>query len=164
VSSFTTVLTVSPYPDGRTWYLRARLQYDVGEEGSTDSIVVPRGFTTDFASVPRMFWIVLPRWGRYGNAAVVHDFLYFRQDRSRREADDVLHEAMAVLGTPGWQRWPIYLAVRLFGWLPWQLNRRKKALGYTKCAFAPPQRATDPPGHWRTRWSDWPRILRLSSA
>lgn len=160
MSSFTSVLTVSPYADGRTWYLRARLQYDVGAEGSGDSIVVPPGFTTDFASVPRVFWMLLPRWGRYGNATVVHDFLYYAQDRSRAQADRVLLEAMAVLATPAWQRGLIYAAVRVFGGLAWRLARRKRALGYSKCAARPPQRATDAPRHWRTRPADWPRLLR----
>lgn len=39
-------------------------------------IRVPAGFVTDFASIPRAFWVVLPPTGKYGKAAVVHDYLY----------------------------------------------------------------------------------------
>src|SRR5438046_8797712 len=57
--------------------------YEVGAEGSGDRVDVAIGFQTDFATVPRPLWIVLPKWGRYGNAAVLHDWLYWKQDRPR---------------------------------------------------------------------------------
>jgi len=72
---FTSLLTVSPLSDGKSWWLRTPFGYDVGREGSGDSVELPVGFVTDFASIPRPLWILLPKWGRYGNAAVVHDFL-----------------------------------------------------------------------------------------
>lgn len=39
-------------------------------------IRVPKGFITDFASVPRILHSVLPKTGKYGKAAVLHDYLY----------------------------------------------------------------------------------------
>ena len=39
-------------------------------------VQVPKGFVTDGASIPRIFWVYLPRHGKYTKAAVVHDFLY----------------------------------------------------------------------------------------
>lgn len=38
-------------------------------------VIIPKGFLTDGASVPRIFWTFFPRWGKYGQAACVHDFL-----------------------------------------------------------------------------------------
>lgn len=38
-------------------------------------VIIPQGFLTDGASVPRMFWSFFPSWGKYGQAATVHDFL-----------------------------------------------------------------------------------------
>lgn len=38
-------------------------------------VTIPQGFLTDGASVPRMFWTFFPSWGKYGQAACVHDFL-----------------------------------------------------------------------------------------
>jgi hypothetical protein len=101
MSRFTNVLIVSPLPDGKTWYLRRAFGYDVGTEGSGDTINVPIGFLTDFASVPRPLWWLFPRWGRYGNAAVVHDFGYWDQSRKRPEVDRIFLEGMTVLGV-GW--------------------------------------------------------------
>lgn len=92
--------------------------------GPVDFIRVPKGFETDFASVPRALWAVVPPLGRYAKAAVIHDWLYYRQDRSRKEADLIFFEAMRVLGVGRARRNSMYWAVRQFGWIVW--NRRKK--------------------------------------
>lgn len=76
---------------------------------------IPKGFNTDFASVPRwpvMFWL-------FGDTArgpaVVHDFLYRKGIGTRAMADAVFREAMAVAGVPAWRRIPMWLGVRLGG-------------------------------------------------
>lgn len=100
MSRFTQSLIVSPLSDGQTWVLLKDFGYDVKEEGSGEVIDVPVGFKTDFASVPRIFWAILPRWGRYGNAAVIHDYCYWSQTYSRKVSDQIFLEAMGVLGVP----------------------------------------------------------------
>ena len=55
--------------------------------------------------------------------AVLHDYLYNQRGvhgRSRTERDSIFLEAMKVLNVPFYQRWPIYLAVRSFGWIYWK--------------------------------------------
>ena len=123
MSRFTEPLVVTPLPDGRTWILLCDFGYEVGQEGSNDVIDVPIGFHTDFASIPRIFWIFLPRWGKYGNAAVIHDYLYWEQSRSRKEADDILLESMAVQEVGLIKRYLIYWSVRLWGWWSWWENQ-----------------------------------------
>ncbi len=78
-------------------------------------IEVPEGFETDFAAGPRFFWRIVPPWGRYSPAAVVHDYLYHSDKASRKEADGIFLELMAKLGVPLWKRYMMYGAVRLFG-------------------------------------------------
>jgi len=126
MSRFTESLVVTPLPDGKTWIILSNFGYEVGSEGSGDVINVKIGTYTDFASIPRLLWSVLPRWGKYGHAAVIHDWLYWDQSRCRVDADKILLEGMEVLDVPGWQRHAIYYAVRWFGWLAWRNNRRKK--------------------------------------
>lgn len=126
MSRFTESLEVTPLPDGKTWIILSDFGYEVGEEGSEDIVNVPIGFHTDFASIPRLFWAFLPRWGKYGNAAVIHDYLYWHQPRTRREADDIFLEGMEVLEVPKWKRKAIYFAVRWFGSIAWRSNQRKK--------------------------------------
>jgi len=94
-------------------------------------IVVPTGFQTDYASIPRILWNVLSPVGRYDRAAVIHDLLYQRgtigaRRIERGEADRVLREAMDLLKVPHWQRWAIYIGVRLGGWVTWNRYRAKE--------------------------------------
>ncbi len=125
MSSFTSRLLVSPLTDGRRWEIMREFEYHVGYKGSSKIITVPAGFITDFASVPRPFWAIIPRWGKHGNAAVIHDYLYWVQTRSRKESDDIFLEAMTALNVRKITRTVMYWAVRLFGWIAWSGNQRK---------------------------------------
>lgn len=125
MSSFTGHLTVTKIGP-RLWRVERQFIYFVGEENSNEFITVPRGFTTDFASVPRLFWTILPPDGTYTQAAVLHDFLYHTQQYSRKRSDEIFLEAMAVLKVWWVRRRIIYMAVRLFGWIPWKKGGEKR--------------------------------------
>lgn len=88
-------------------------------------IVVPVGFRTDFASVPRPFWRIIPPWGPYSPAAVVHDYLYVSGELSRKEADQIFLELMERLGVEKWKRTAMYWAVRIGGRGPWDRERKR---------------------------------------
>jgi len=115
-------------PDNRKFALAAPLSYDVGSKDSGDRITVPRGFITDFASIPRPLWSVYPPYGAWSGPAIVHDYLYVKQPRTRKESDDIFLEAMKVVGVPWLRRTLMYSAVRLGGGIPWR--KRSKALHY----------------------------------
>ena len=132
MSAFTQALVVTPLSDGHSWVIVSRFSYDVGSENSGDRIEVAQGFVTDFATVPRLLWWFLPRWGTYGNAAVIHDWLYWTQARSRKESDDIMREAMGVLNVAGYKQVLIYWAVRLFGWWAWNRNRWDRESGFNR--------------------------------
>lgn len=94
-------------------------------EGKINKITVPVGFKTDLASIPRIMWNILPPFGKYDAAAVVHDYLYQYNGVSRKQADDVLCEAMQILGVSRVTRLVIYSGVRVGGWKPWGEYRKK---------------------------------------
>lgn len=140
MSSFTDPLTVTkvierqpkkflgliPYTAKKDYWITARaFRYYAGEEGSEAFVDVPEGFKTDFASVPRIFWTILPPDGDYSQAAVLHDFLYrekpvvMGQRINQREADGMFYEAMAVLGVDDWKREVMHKALRAFGFMAW---------------------------------------------
>jgi len=115
--------------DGRRWKLHRSFTYHVGSEYSNMVVVVPAGSITDFASIPSIFWSLLPSWGKYGKAAVVHDWLYHQHNIlsrgskssiTRKEADIIFYEGMLVSGTRRWKAEVMYWAVRLFGQLAWR--------------------------------------------
>lgn len=99
-------------------------------------ITVEKGFDTDYASIPRIFWSIYPPDGDYTEAAVVHDCLYWYQcytnkngkvvDLSRKDADTVILEAMTAIEIPFHRRHIIHKAVRLGGWVAW--NKRSKQI------------------------------------
>ena len=155
MSRFTDALVVSPLADGRTWVLLRPFGYDVGNEGSANTVEVRVGFMTDFASIPRLFWIVLPRWGKYGNAAVVHDWLYWSQNRSRSEADNIMLEAMGVLSVPTWQKYPIYWGVRAFGWIAWKRNQWDRSATFDRVLEQTQMKAIEKLGRPGLLWRAW---------
>lgn len=123
MSSFNTPLDLQANDDGKTFTLLSEFIYELGNDPQR-IIVVPKGFITDFASVPQLFWNILPPWGTYGKAAVLHDWNYKKQEFTRKFCDDILMESMTTLGVPKWKRVAIYLGVRLGGWAAW--NQHKK--------------------------------------
>ena len=143
MSQFTTALVVSPLADGKSWVILEEFKYCVGSEDSEDVINVTEGFVTDFTSVPRLFWFFIPRWGKYGNAAVIHDWLYWKQDgKDRKQADDIFLEGMGVLNVSAWQKTAIYYGVRMFGWIAWFRNAAEKENGFNRMFLAPTIKAT----------------------
>lgn len=87
-------------------------------------ITVPEGFITDFASIPRVFWIFLPPDGIYTQSAVLHDYLYNRKLYTRDFCDKLFLEAMEVLKVKKYIRNIMYYAVRAFGWIPWNFGKK----------------------------------------
>ena len=115
MSSFTEPLLVE-YIDGKNWKLIKEFSFYFYYKNKKITITVPTGFITDFASIPRIFWSLLPPTGKYGKAAVIHDYCYRKRLLPRKLADKVFLEAMKVLKVARWKIYIMYLAVRLFGW------------------------------------------------
>lgn len=98
--------------DSTTWVVEQDLRFI---SNSGDIIYIPAGLETDFASVPRVFWSIIPPTGRWGSAAVLHDFLYETRFYDRKTCDDLFLEAMKNLGVNYFVRYIMYYAVRSFG-------------------------------------------------
>ena len=122
MSSFTSPLVVK-HLDGEKWEVMRKFTYHVGNKTSKEMITVPVGFITDFASIPRTCWSLIGSpTGKYGKAAVLHDYLYRRLQRkySRKQSDDIFLEAMKISKVGMIRRYTIYYSVRLFGFASWR--------------------------------------------
>ena len=109
---FKTALVVRENTDTGTWVLERDLIYVARWE----TFVVPTDFDTNFASVPRPLWWLVPRYGRHTKAAVIHDWLWdeARAGRfSKADADGIFRRAMRELGVGFVRRWMMWAAVRL---------------------------------------------------
>lgn len=103
-----------------TAILRTDMPYQIGD--TRDSIIVPSGFVTDFASIPRALWSRISPVDDYKLAAVVHDYLYWYQPCERGEADNLLAIAMAEEGVAFSDRAAVYAGVRAGGAEAWKSN------------------------------------------
>ena len=85
------------------------------------TIKVERGFRTDFASIPRVFRVILSPYGRHTEAAVLHDWLYqtsgMHGEFTRKQCDELFFEAMIACGVGKARALTMYSAVRAFGWM-----------------------------------------------
>ena len=151
---------VHGFADGSNWMLQSPLIHEIGKN-SPYLIVVPRGFVTDFASVPQPIQILRASLsiGRYGNAAAVHDYLYWRQDCTREQSDNILAIAMMEAGVSFLERKVIYEAVRQFGQSAWDGNKRARQAGLIR-TVGPPNDQVPPTG----TWDDYRKWLRATHA
>jgi len=97
--------------DGK-WFMTVKPFIYIAESGMR--YYITGGTRTDFASVPRIFRSLIARVGKYGKAAVLHDFLCETKFTSRKKADKLLLEAMKVLGVGWLKRRIMYLSVRTY--------------------------------------------------
>ena len=115
--------------DGRGNILRTVTLNKIDFAGK--SFVIPRGFESDGASVPRFFWrLVCPPLDHHAvRAGVAHDYIYRVQPVgwSRKEADKMFYCFLIEDGLPPLRAKLAYLGVRLFGWLAWNENAAAKA-------------------------------------
>lgn len=92
----------------RLWRLEQTLTFfpDAASFQIGEGIEVPVGFITDGPSIPRFLWVVLPVWGSWGRAGVLHDWLCCRIEMkqphplapTRTECDRMFAKANRSLG------------------------------------------------------------------
>lgn len=79
-----------------------------------EAITIPAGYVTDFASVPKCLWSLLPPIGKHNEAALVHDYLYDNKIGTRKRADDLFLAMMEDSNVHWLPRYVMYYGVRWF--------------------------------------------------
>lgn len=92
-----------------------RLTYPLIWRSPGYCIIVPTGYETDFASVPRVFGTWLLFGGVANEAATLHDYLCDVKILTTKESNKLFYEAMLSTGIGKWKAWCMYQAVHLFG-------------------------------------------------
>lgn len=88
-------------------------------------ITIPRGMRTDLSSVPQALWSILPPYGPFLLAALIHDYLYIfdymREELGDREARLFADKEMLLWSNKLNKNWIDnyirYYGVRLLGWM-----------------------------------------------
>lgn len=116
--------------DQEYWLLWNDMTWEIGNSGI--KLVVPAGFVTDFASIPKFLWSTgLTPTGRYGRAAIIHDFLYWSQGCTKAQADRLMVIAMKESQVDVIDEKLIYSGVSVGGDKSWKDNeemRKRKIL------------------------------------
>ncbi len=113
-------------PDYKMYKVMMDFEYHIGSEDSEEVVEIYKGFLTDGASIPKIFWSLIGGpLGRYGPAAVVHDYLYIKGTYSRKRTDQIFLEAMQVLNVSRIKRHLMYWAVRMAAGIPWRRYRKQ---------------------------------------
>ncbi len=148
------VSTLMPFGDWDFYYVKGG-EISWGPNTDSDSIkievTVPEGFVTDLASIPSAFWSIRRPEGRHAFAAVVHDFLYWTQTKTREEADNIFKQAMLDSRVGKKEAESLYQAVRFFGQSAWENNKELKKNGERRFLKKFP---TD----YTVSWNDWKKV------
>ena len=125
MSSFTSKLYITKTDKPGVDKLTRSFKFYLGNENARKidgmEIKVPRGFETNYASIPRWLWSVIghPSSGKWDKAAVLHDYLYAIKILPKFTADAVFYDAMRIRGVKKWRAALFWLAVFLFGKEAW---------------------------------------------
>ena len=116
MAKFLTELDAKLIDDDGIWELDAPLVYESDLLYCT--VTVPKGFQTDFASVPRIPVVYMFFGDKAHRESVLHDYLY-RIDSSPtvsyNKANGVFYEAMKLRGKSIFVRYPMWWGVCGFG-------------------------------------------------
>jgi len=139
--------TVRPFGDNKFWVTVEPLEYTIGS--TNDRIVVPKGFVTDFASIPQALWSIgLSPQGQYGRAAVIHDYLYWAQTCTREQSDRLLLIAMKESEVGSFDELLVYQGVNLGGQGSWNDNAKERTSGLPRVVPEKYLRPADPNMTW----------------
>lgn len=113
--------------------IRWKLHQDLRYIGDREEFIVPAGYITDFATIPRIAVWLIPRFGAYTKAAILHDWLL--TDRlgtvSSVDIDNLFRRALRELHVPPYRRNLMWTGVR------WgALFNRKRRAGWWRTAPA----------------------------
>lgn len=87
------------------------------------SILIPEGFSTDFASIPKCVRNIIENVGKYNDQFLLHDWMYSKKSDlkfTRKEVDQIMLEKLKEYGMNLVKRNVIYNAVRIFGGSHWK--------------------------------------------
>lgn len=98
--------------DHKRWATLNDLRYS----GRSQNFLVPRGFVTDFATVPQFLLWLIPSTGTYTLAAVLHDWMIKRAVPggfvSARDTDGIFRRVLREEGVGFVKRWFMWTGVR----------------------------------------------------
>ncbi len=140
---------IRAFGDNKFWITLEPMEYVIGS--TQEKIVVPKGFVTDFASIPKGLWSLgLSPHGQYSRAAVVHDYLYWSQGCTREQADRLMVIEMKDSNVGKFDALVVYQGVNVGGGSSWNGNTEERQADLPRIVPEKYQRPADPNVDWPT--------------
>jgi hypothetical protein len=130
------------------YFLTKPIQWMPNKEQDLPLVKVPKGFVTDLASIPRVFWSLLRPDGEYTYPAIIHDYLYWTQNIPKEKADLIFRLAMEDFNVNAATALIIYNAVSTGGGSAWRSNTDQRAHGEMRFLKRFPEDPT-------VTWAEW---------
>lgn len=138
---------VRPFGNNNFWILTEDMTYVIGK--TNERIVVPKGFVTDFASIPPLFVLMgLTPQNQYSRAAVIHDYLYWSQGCTKDQADRLLVIAMKESRVGKSDEFVVYQGVKIGGGKAWEENKAERKSGFPRIIPEKYLHPNDPNMNW----------------
>lgn len=107
-----------PLTEGE-YLLERDMDYKYTTENLTLTIKVPKGFVTDFASIPSFLFWLIKKDGPILIPAVLHDYLYATNLLNKTVSDSLFFQLMETYKVSKLKRHLVFLAVLLLGRRSW---------------------------------------------
>lgn len=149
---------VQPFADAKNWVLQSPMVYRVAN--TQDSVVVPAGFVTDFASIPEELQSFASAMGPWTVGGVIHDYLYWEQGPqgcTRDEADGIFRLVMLENKASNFEAKAMHFALKMAGAKAFSGNAKARADGLPR--ILPSQYRTIRP---RTLWPAYQQSVKAA--
>lgn len=101
-------------------------RFELAHRYKYGALNIPKGFQTNGANIPRIFWSIFPpNSPEYISAALVHDYLCDKAKNKQdyKEADEIFYAMLKALEVARWKAKLFYLACRAYHKIRyWGLN------------------------------------------
>ena len=101
------------------------VKYELLDRQVINGYEIPKGFTTDGATVPRVFWVLFPPVGKYLKAAILHDWM-LDSNYGWKIANKEFNSMLKKLDIAWWRRMLMVGSVKIYGGFCTLVNKLKK--------------------------------------
>lgn len=102
------------------WSLISDIQVQLS---NGDIITIPQGFKWDLSSSPKFLWGIVPPFGDFLFAALVHDYIYIEKTHSKEFADKEMLFWSNIINDNKLDNKVRYYAVKWFGKTVWRKGK-----------------------------------------
>jgi len=126
------------FPYRKNWMISEDIEFKLS---NGEKVLVPRGFETDLASVPRILWSITPPYGDFLLAIILHDWLYasdykrscLGERKARKFSDDEMLKWSNKMNLNKFDNYLKYFGVRLFGGMVYKRINNKYSTYVSSC-------------------------------